>query len=121
MQNQHIDLRNKALRSVCAGQPTQDLKDHKFTSKGQPWGSKEVLGNLEARLISCFIDQYWANIQGGEKALYLRDEIEPLGFTVKMHMKRGCSFIFTSSYWMCTISQPLYCRYHYNEQEQLAL
>lgn len=120
MQNQHIDLRNKALRSVCAGQPTQDLKDHKFTSKGQPWGSKEVLGNLEARLISCFIDQYWANIQE-ETALYLRDEIESLGFTVKMHMKRGCSFIFTSSYWMCTISQPLYRRYHYNEQEQLAL
>lgn len=31
--------RNKACRS--AGQPTDDLYNQKFTSAGQPWGSKE--------------------------------------------------------------------------------
>lgn len=47
VQNWLIDCKNKARRPTRAGQPTDDLNDHKFTSEGQPPDSKEALGNLE--------------------------------------------------------------------------
>lgn len=80
VQNWQIDWKPTGLPS--AGQPTEDFI-YKFTSKGQPCGSKELLWKGKTLLISCFIDQHWANIQEEETALYTGDETKSLYWTVK--------------------------------------